>query len=180
MHACQDIVDVILGQHDFADARKLVRFILPHPEDLGSGKAGECDIGGSLAEHIPADLFIQIIDLLLRSSVIPENRRTDHFILIVQHHKAVHLSAGADAGYLRCVLTLQKLRNAFQNRFFPVLRILLGPAGMREKERILFGDHIFDLTLFIHQQQLDSRSPQVYANIQHICSSPETVARSLC
>ena len=97
VRARQHIVDVVLREHDLVDPCEQVRLMLLHPEDLRGRKSGKCDVAGLLRQLLPADHVIQVIGLLLRPSVVPENRRAENMIVLVEHDEAVHLAAGADA-----------------------------------------------------------------------------------
>ena len=98
MHTRQNVVDIILGEHDLCDFGKVLRLVFLHPEDLGSGEACEGNVGRQPGQLVLTDLVIQVIHLLCGSAVIPKNCRTDNLIIFIQHHQAVHLAAAADTG----------------------------------------------------------------------------------
>ena len=56
--AGQDVVYIILRQHDFGDLCKVFRFLLPDPQDLGRGKPGEGDVGSQFRQLLLADFVI--------------------------------------------------------------------------------------------------------------------------
>ena len=103
MYPGEDIVDIILGEHDLGDLRKVFRLILLHPEDFGGGKTGKCNVCSQCGKLVLADLVVEVIHLLGGSAVIPEDGRTDDLVIFVQHHQAMHLTAAADTGNAGCV-----------------------------------------------------------------------------
>ena len=165
MNAGEDVVDIILRQHDLGDFPVILRLILPHPENFGSGKAGKGDIGRQGGQLVLADCLIQVVHLLGGSAVVPENRGTNYIIILVQHHQTVHLAAAADTGNLPAVKAAQQLGDALHDGLSPVLWILLAPAGLGEFQWVFLGNHIFDFSLRVHQQQLDGGGAQVYTNV---------------
>ena len=56
--AGQDVVYIILRQHDFGDLCKVFRFLLPQPEDLWRGEPGEGDVGSQFRQLLLADFVI--------------------------------------------------------------------------------------------------------------------------
>ena len=124
VYAGQDIVDVVLGQHDLADPVEILLFVFPHPQYFGGGKAGEGDVGRPFGQLPAAHLLVEVVHFLLGAPVVPEDGGTDDPVLVVQDHQAVHLSAGADAPDLGSVKALQKLGDPLQDRLFPVVRVL--------------------------------------------------------
>ena len=173
MNSGEHICQIILRQHDLADSAEILRLVLLHPENLRRGKAGKSNIGRILRQNLPSDLFIQIIRLGRRSSVIPEDRRTDHLVVLIQDYQSVHLTAERDSCHLALILVFQKLFYSFHRLAVPVFRILFRPAGMREIQGILFGHNLPDLSVSAHQKKLHRRCPKVYTDIQHNCSFPD-------
>ena len=165
MDAGENVVYIILRQHDLGDFPVILRLILPHPENLGGSEAGEGNVRRQGGQLVLADCLIQVVHLLGGSAVVPENRGTNYIIILVQHHQTVHLAAAADTGNLPAVEARKQLRDSLHNGLAPVLWILLAPAGLGEFQGILPGNHIFDFSLRIHQQQLDGGGAQVYTNV---------------
>ena len=137
MNAGQLICYVILGKHDLLDLCEVLRLFILNPEDLRCSEAGEGNVCSILAELFLADHVVQVIALLVGSSVIPENCGTDHVVILVQDHKAVHLAAKADACHLGLVRILDELLDADLGLLPPILGLLLRPARMREIQGIL-------------------------------------------
>ena len=165
--AGEDIVDVVLGEHDLGDLRKVLRFVFPHPQQLGGGEAGEGDVGGEGRELLLPHLVIEIVHLGGGAAVVPQNGGADDPVPVVQHHQAVHLAAAADAGHLTGVKAGEEGGDALQHRLFPVLRGLLAPAGLGKLQRILPGHLIADAAVLVHQQQLDGGGAQVDTDVIH-------------
>ena len=166
VHAREHVVDVVLRQHDLADAREVFGLVLLHPQDLRRGEAREGDVRGQGREPVAADLIVEIIDLLLRAPVVPEDGGADDRVVFVEHDQAVHLAAAADAGHLRGVRPGEQLLHAAADARPPVLGLLLRPAGLREIERILPAHLADDGALFVHQRQLDGRGPEIDSDKQ--------------
>ena len=161
MDAGELIVDEILGQHDPADAPEILRLVLLHPQELGGGEPGEGNVSGELGQLFLADHIVEVVHLLVGAAVVPEDRGADHPVVLVQNDQAVHLAAAAHTGYLADINIPGQLLQAVLHRRPPVLGVLLGPAGMREKQGIIPGNGAADLADAIHQQQLDGGCAQV-------------------
>ena len=80
----------------------------------------------------------------------------------------MHLAAAADPRHLCAVKALEQLGNSLQNRAFPVLRILLAPAGLWKFQRIFPRHRIQNSAVLIHQQQLDGGGPQINPYVIHL------------
>ena len=137
VYACQFICDIILGKHDLCNLCKIFRLLVLHPENLRCRKSRERNICGIPGELLLADDIVQVIRLLRCTSVIPENRRADHVVLLVEDHKPMHLSAKADASHLTLIHVLNQRFDSVHRLRIPVLRLLLRPARMREIQRVL-------------------------------------------
>ena len=155
MHAREAVIDIVLRQHDFPDAGKVLRFIFLHPEELRGCKSGKGNVRRELGELFLSDLRIEPDGLLFRASVVPQDGGTDDPVPRVQGDKAVHLAAAANPGDLCSVNVRCQFPDSGKGLPDPVLRILFGPAGLREMQRIIPGDHIQDLPCTVHQKKLD-------------------------
>jgi len=100
VNAGEPIGDVILRQHDPVNSRELLWLVFAHPKQFWRGKAGKRDVRGTAAKLLPSDGFVEVLHLLLGSAVVPKNCGTDNVAVFVEHHKAVHLAAGADSAHL--------------------------------------------------------------------------------
>ena len=101
--AGQPVDQIIFGQHDFTDARKVLRFVFLHPQDFGRGEAGKGDVCRIFGQLLLADGLVEVVGLCGGASVVPQDGRTDDLVLCIQCDQTVHLSAEADACYLTAV-----------------------------------------------------------------------------
>ena len=157
MYPGEFVGDIVFGQHDLGDSGKVLRLLVFHPENLGSGKAGKGDVGRVLRQLFLADHIVQIIAFLICTPIVPQKRGTDHLIVLIQNHQPVHLAAKTDARHLALIRILQQFLNAQHGLLVPVLGLLLRPARIGEINGIFPGDDIPDFTLAVHQQQLYRR-----------------------
>ena len=91
---------------------EVIRLIFFHPENLRCGKACKCNVCGILGEFFFSDYGVQIIGLFCGTAVVPEDRRADDVIVLIQDDKAMHLAAEADAGYLGFVYVFYQLADS--------------------------------------------------------------------
>ena len=172
VHAREAIVDIVLGQHDLIDARKEFRLVFFHPQELWRRKARKGNIRRTRAERLPADSLVQIVDLIRCAPVVPENRGAYHAIRRVEHDKAVHLAARADACHLRAVMSAEKRRDSLLHRLPPCRGILFAPAGLRKVERIAAGHNVFNIARLVRQEQLARGRAEIDADVKHFITSP--------
>ena len=167
MDAGELIGQIVLREHDLCDSPEVLRLVFAHPEELRCGKAREGDVRRQSRELVLADGIVEIVDLLEGTAVIPQNRRADDVIHLIQRNKTMHLAACADTCYLICIKAVQQLRNAGHDRIPPILGLLLRPARMREDQGILLRDSIQNRAVLRDKQQLAGGCPQVNTDIKH-------------
>ena len=167
MDAGEAVVDVVLGQHDLANAPEKLRLVFPHPQQLGSCEPGESDVGGVPAQLLPSYDPVEVLHLLPGPPVVPEDSGADHRVVFIQRHQPVHLTARADAPDLAGVQTLQQLRDTGADRFPPVRRVLLAPARTGEFNRIFPAGDADNFAAISHQQELHRRGAQIDPNRIH-------------
>ena len=172
VHAREPIVDIVLGQHDLIDACEELRLVFFHPQELWRRKARKGNIRRTRAERLPADSLVQIVDLIRCAPVVPENRGAYHAIRRVEHDKAVHLAARADACHLRAVMSAEKRRDSLLHRLPPCRGILFAPAGLRKVERIAAGHNVFNIAHLVRQEQLARGRAEIDADVKHFITSP--------
>ena len=170
MDAGELVRQIVLREHDLCDFSEVFRLVFTHPEELRGSKAREGDVRRQSRELVLADGIVEIVDLLKRASVIPQNRRADDVIGCIQRDKAVHLAARADADDIVCVKALQKLRNTGRDRVPPVLGPLLRPAGVREAEGVFLCHSVQNIAVFCNKQQLARRRAEIDADKIHVHS----------
>ena len=153
MHAGESVVDVILRQHHLPYPREVLRFVFLYPENLRGGKACKGNICGVCGESVLSDDLVEIIGLLYRAAVIPENAWTNDIVVFVQDDKTMHLAAAADALYFLRVDACGQFLQTFDRCGPPVFRVLLGPAVVQKLQWISFRNCVLDSAGFIHQQE---------------------------
>src|SRR5205823_13913102 len=105
------------------------------------------------------DALLDLGALRGRSLIVPEDGRTENAVVLVQADKPVHLPREADPGGLA-----SEGRECPLGRAPPVLGVLLGPARLRSRERILLlgaRDHV---ALRGDRDRLDTGRPHVDAD----------------
>ena len=167
MHTGQPVVYIILRQHDLADPCKILRLLISHPEKLRCREACKGYIGRVVRKFVLSDLLIEIIHLFVSSAVIPEDCGADHLVIFVENDEAVHLSTGSDADDLSFVKSFRQLGNSRHRLPNPRIRILFRPAGLWKNQRIFTRDNIQNLSLFIHQKELDGRGTKINSYCKH-------------
>ena len=123
---------VVLRQQHVPDARVRLGLVTAQPEELRRREAGERAVPGQLDQPLEPDARLDLGALGCRPLVVPEDRRPQDAVVRVEHDEAVHLPGEADRPF----------REALQARLGcapPVLGVLLGPAGLRRRERVLLG-----------------------------------------
>jgi hypothetical protein len=71
--------------------------VVAHPDDLGRGEAGQHRVGGLGDKSFQADGLRDVIALLLRALVAPQNRGAQRLAALVEQDQAVHLARKPDA-----------------------------------------------------------------------------------
>ena len=161
----ENVVHIVLGEHDFLDLMIIFRLVLPHPQELRRGEAGEGDVGGQGGEFFPAQPVVQLFHLFCRAPIVPQDGGTDHLIVFVQHHQPMHLAGAADPRHVPAVASPQQFGDPLQEGPSPVLGVLLTPARVGRAQRIVLRDYIADVPFCVHQQQLHGRGAKINTNI---------------
>ena len=115
--------DVVLRQQDVADPRVGLRLVLSQPEQLRRGEPGQRAVAGERDQPLETDLLLDLRALGLRPLVVPEDRRAEHPLVLVEDDEPVHLPGEADR-------PVGKTGEACLGRPPPVLGVLLRPAGL--------------------------------------------------
>ena len=55
MDTGENVVDIVLGQHDLCNAPKVLRLVLLHPQQLGGGEACKGNVGSQIRQLLLAD-----------------------------------------------------------------------------------------------------------------------------
>ena len=164
------VADVVLGADEQLHPREVVRLLLPEPQDLAAGVAGQHLVVGVGQKALqPAGLLGNPVALGLGPLVAPQYGGADDLVVLIQRHQAVHLTGIADA---RDVLGLHAGLGQYDLQpahagVPPVLGVLLRPAGLGGIERVLLGGGCDDLPLVVHDDALraggaDIQTDQVF------------------
>ena len=84
--------DIVLGQEDAGDARVDIRLVAPQPKDFRRGETGQGTVAGQLNQALQADSSFDFRALRAGALIVPEHRRAQHSVVIVQTDQAVHLT----------------------------------------------------------------------------------------
>ena len=87
--------DVVLGQQDAPQTGVRHRLFVAEPQDLRGLKAGQRRVPSDLDQPLPPHLGRDVLALPLRALVVPEQRRTDDVVVLVEEDGAVHLACKA-------------------------------------------------------------------------------------
>ena len=131
--AGQAEADVVLRQQDVADPRVRLRLVRAQPEQLRRREAGERAVARQLDQPLEPDAPLDLGALGRRALVVPEDRRPQHAVVLVEHDEPVHLPGEPD----RARPAARASRRCAARP--PVLGILLRPARLRRRERIRLG-----------------------------------------
>ncbi len=139
--AGQAEANVVLRQHDLADALPVFRFVLADPKEFGKCEIGERRVAGQLNEAVQADGAFEFFALGFGALIAPNQRRADDFVVIAQKYGAVHLAGKTDGGdgFGGEAGSLERFADGERGCAPPVARILFGPAWLRAcKNGVLF------------------------------------------
>ena len=135
--AGQAAADFVLGQEHFLGLLEILRLVVPQPEDLWGGEAGQGRVGDHADKGLaPARTALDLFALGGGPLVVPEDRAADHFAIAVEEDRAMHLAGKADRLDI-ARLELGRLDHAADGgdgRLPPVVRVLFAPKrfGMVE------------------------------------------------
>ena len=147
LHAAEPEVDVVVRQQDGLRLGKIVRLVLLEPQDLGDGVAGQDGVACEVdAARLATELVRDLLALRLRAGVAPELGRAHGFVVRIEHHDAVLLTANADAfDELRLVAQLlHALGHALIHGVNPGLRMLLQMAGWQTFDEVILRLRVGD------------------------------------
>src|ERR1019366_584252 len=163
------VANIIFRQHDRANPLPVVRFVFPHPQELGQRKVGQSWIAGQLDEPFRSYFFGQRTALAVGAHVAPDQCRTHHPPALIEHYCAVHLSGETQTsnGVPPQSGTLQSTWNSNRASGPPIVRLLLGPANLRRsKGSVLFRGGGNDTPVLVNNQ--DTRSAGSYVNPEYV------------
>lgn len=105
--------------------------------------------------------LIQEIHLLGDSAIDPEDGQSDHIVVFIQYHQAMHLPACTDTFHQTCIKTRDQFEDPLHQCLFPILRFCWLQPGWE-----ILADHIVDLTCLVHHHQLHCRGTKVNTSIK--------------
>src|ERR671937_2267839 len=125
------------------------------PEQLRRRESGERAVAGEHDQPLESDAPFDLCTLCGGGLVVPEDRRAQHRFVLVEADEPVHL-----AGETNCVRRRQPLEDA-PRRPNPVVGILLGPAGLRRRERVRLLGNCENIAVRRDYSSLDAGRPDV-------------------
>src|SRR5579875_931974 len=170
--------NVIFGQEHEPRLRVYLRLVIAYPQQLWRGEAGQRRITDILDKLARADLLGDPAALCVAALVGPDDTGTQNAILAIQQHNTVHLAGEAHPAHIRSVHAEASRRhqaraNGRRGRLPPVVGILLRPAGLRMKERIIDEGISQDTPIVSREESsLDARRAEIDAEqcLHHIRS----------
>ena len=154
----------VLRQQHARGAGEQVGLVLGDPHQLRRGETGHRevagDVGGCPVRGARARARAR------GAAVVPQDRRTQHRIVRVEQHGAVHLPGQADPrATASSRLPDDSARTAVLCRAPPIVGVLLGPqrarAGQRERRRSLADEG----AILVDEDRLDARRAEIDAEI---------------
>lgn len=156
--------DIVLGEQNLRRFVVVLRLVLAQPEDFGGSETGQRRIGYELDQLLAsAGLLLDLGALGGGPLVVPENRRADDVLLLVEEDAAVHLAAEADSRHLVRLdfAGFQDLLDAGNCRIPPVGGILLGPPRVRVRHAVRRCGRRQDSSVLTHSQRLGAAGADV-------------------
>src|SRR5206468_1033972 len=83
--------DVVLRKQEASEALPNAWLVIPHPKQLRQREVCERGITSQLDDPLASHSMVQPVAFLLRSLVAPDNRRSEHLIVFIEQHCALHL-----------------------------------------------------------------------------------------
>ena len=148
--------DVVLRQQDVPDPRVQLGLVPLQPQQLRRGEAGKRAVPGQLDEPLEADAALDLRALGAGALVVPEDRRPQHLVALAEHDEAVHLARESDRAF-------RQLGEHALRRLPPVFRILLRPAWLRRRERIVLLRRREHGAVLVDRDALDAGGADVEA-----------------
>src|SRR6185437_3072562 len=125
---------------------------------------GERGVGSELDDFRPADFRVEPIALRLSALVTPDQRWTQHLIVLIQQDRAVHLARKADSRNIRRINfgSRDRLPHRGPGGAMPIVRVLLGPAGFWGCEgNMLAGGRAHNFTVSVGEHSAASARPDI-------------------
>ena len=87
---------VVLGQQDVGGPRPHVGLVVADPDELRGGEAGQGVVAGDRDQPLRPDRGADRVALGRGPLVVPEDRRPEHAVGVVEQHQPVHLAGQPD------------------------------------------------------------------------------------
>ncbi len=150
--------NVVLWQQDVGHTSKHVRFVVAHPQDLGSGESGQGVVARDGDELLLTDTFPNLVTLRLCSLIVPQDRGAKDLPRVVEEHQSMHLagetnpchSVPFNSGLCQCVA------DGDHGGIPPEVWRLLRPERPRRFEVVFRPPDGDNCPLIVHQQRLGS------------------------
>ncbi len=162
--------NVILREQNVRDPPVDLGLVPAQPEELGGGEARKRTVSGQLDQTTQADALLDLGALGAGALIVPEDRRPQHRVVVAEGDEAVHLAREAE----RVAVPPAELGQGRLARPPPVLGILLGPARVRGRERVLVLDAGEHFTRRRDRDRLDAGRADVQSGEPHAPSAAYT------
>ena len=161
--AGEAVANVILGQQDMTAGLVDLWQMLPHPQDLPSGKARQGGVRGDGDEFLRAHSLGDLTALLAGAAIAPQDAAVQHLSPLVQHHQTVHLPGDAYTGNIGGGHTafVQHGLHRLPHSTPPVGRLLLSPAVLGLVEGVFHRVGGHGRTITAEQHRLGTGGAQV-------------------
>ena len=146
---------VILREQHVRHAGPDLGLVLAHPQQLRRGEPGQRAVPRQLDQPRQADRLLDLRALRAGPLVVPEDRRPEYQPIRVEQDEPVHLAGETERPVAAGEHALRRAP--------PVLRVLLCPAGLRDRERILLLGPRQHLARLGDPNRLDAGRPDVDA-----------------
>jgi len=133
-----------------------VGLVPPEPEQLRRCEPRQCAVARELEQPVDADAPLYLPTLGARALVVPEDCRPQHLVVLAKDDQPVHLARQPDR-------PLWQLRKHALRRAPPILRVLLGPAGVRTGNIERRGRLLHHGVFVVDDDGLDTRSADIDA-----------------
>ncbi len=143
-----------------------LRLVVAYPENLCCRPTGQCRICGNLHQLFSANHTIEFFDFFCGTLVTPDNRVPKHFVVLIQHHKPMHLPGNSNSPDL-CLVdpTLSDYcLNGLYHCIFPIQRILFCITVFRLIHRIFHRGTCHYCAILPEQYRFCSACSTIYTN----------------
>ena len=130
-------------------------------------ESGQWRVTGNALDLVRPQRRINLLAHGRRTLVVPQDRRANHLVVLIEEHRPVHLTRDSDGIRIRLV----DLGKALLHADPPVFRVLLGPHRLRNAQRIFRRRLLKYFARLIDQQHFATRRSDV--NSQQLRHGPD-------